>query len=92
MTVTYYTAEFTDKEGDRFHASIFWDKYHQRSLSVHLGRYLSLSEVDYPIWKEKGSNSRAGLDALKTKLAAKTNRLGLSLVSEMETRFAPKAE
>jgi hypothetical protein len=92
MTITYYTAEYTDGGGDRYHASIFWDKYSPGVLFVQLGRYLSQAEVDNALWEDSDFNNREGLEKLKDKLFCEALRLGLSLVSEKETRFAPKAE
>ena len=92
MTVAYYIASFTDKNGKRFYGVIQWNKVKPRSLSASLAPYEDASRVGYPIWTVLGGKSRIAVDALKAKLAAKAKKLGLILVDEHETRFAPKAE
>ena len=92
MTVAYYIASFTDKDGKKFHGEILWDKYHQRQLRAYIAPMVSASLVDYSIWETKGGTSRTALDTLRTKLKSKAMKLGLTFVEERETRFAPKAE
>ena len=91
MTVAYFIAKFTDEGGKKFHGEIFWDKYHQRKLRAYIAPNVSDSLVDYPIWEAKGGTSRAALETLKSKVKTNAKKLGLSLVEERETRFAPKA-
>jgi hypothetical protein len=92
MTVAYYIASFTDKDGKKFHGEILWDKYHQRQLRAYIAPNVTDSLVDYSIWEVKGGTSRAAMETLVTKLKANAKKLGLTFVEERETRFAPKAE
>lgn len=92
MTVTYYNAEFADKDGKAFHGEILWDKYHPRQLRAFIAPMVSKSLADYSIWETTGGTSRPAMETLKTKLKAKAKKLGLDFVEEQETRFAPKAE
>lgn len=90
MTVAYYIASFTDKDGKKFHGEILWDKYHQRQLRAYIAPHVTDSLVDYSIWEAKGGTSRTALDTLRTKLKSHAMKLGLTLVQEHETKYAPK--
>lgn len=89
MTVTTYRAKFTDQSGKKYHGAVFADKYHPKSFQAHLCPHITELEVDYPEWTAKGANSRDGMESLVRKMKAKAKKMGLGLISEGETRYAP---
>lgn len=89
MTVTAYLATFTDPKGQKFHGSIFWDKYHPRSFTATICPHITESEVDYPVWKVNAVYGREGLESLIEKMKGRAKKLELQMVSEKETEFAP---
>lgn len=90
MTITYYTATFTDAAGQKIAGSVLWDKRQPSALSAQLARLLAPSMQDYAHWKSRtATTGRAGLDRLKSRLKQAAKRAGLTLTEERETRFAP---
>ena len=88
MTVTVYQATFADAAGNKFHGSVYSDKYTPRQLGATICPHITINEVDYPIWTAKAANTRSGQDTLMQKMKAKATRLELTLIEEGETAYA----
>jgi len=94
VTVTFYTADFTDASGRRFVGQVYWDKLHQRQVRVSICPETSADMLDYPAWESSGtyrSQVRAEMEAMVKKLKRKADKLGLTLKSEQVTHYAPPA-
>ncbi len=90
MTVTTYLATFADPKGQKYHGSIFWDKYTPRRLIANLCPHINSLEVDFPVWKLSAAYSRSGLEKLTIRMKGKASKMNLTLVSEGETKFSVK--
>ena len=91
MTVTSYNATFAATKGQKFHGTIFWDKYHTRRLTAQICPHISEHEVDYPVWTATATNNREGFEALVEKMKGRAKRMKLQVIAATENKFAPKA-
>lgn len=48
--------------------------------------------MDYPEWTATGANSRSGMESLAQKMKRKAEKMGLRLVAEEETKYAPASD
>jgi hypothetical protein len=91
MTTTVYIAKFSFNGTREFSGTVSWDKYTPKMLDAKLCAYIGPNTVDYPAWSQKAPYERSGLQRLVGAMKKQALIMGLSLVTERETKFAVRA-